>query len=169
MSIKKTLKLLRVSLKNNGISWWWHLRSVNSRARFVFPLFAHALAAHKMRIWQINQISMCLWTIGRKMKAKVWKGTVNQGTLATSSEWDSWIEFKMKEVIELGFLSLKKNLPSFFQLQYLKNKLFPSHMASVQGHRSYMKRFRMKDIQWLLMSTSILLGRKKHIAELLHF
>lgn len=87
---------------------------MKSRARFVFPLFAHALAAHKMRIWQINQISMCLWTIGRKMKAKVWKGTVNQGTLATSSEWDSWIEFKMKEVIELGFLSWRKIFPLFF-------------------------------------------------------
>lgn len=103
------------------------------------------------------------------MKAKDWKGTMNQGTLATNSEWDAWIEFKMKEVIELGFLSLKKNLPSF-KLQYLKNKLFPSsHMSRVQGLRSYKKRFRMKDIQWLLMSTSVLLGRKKHIAELLHF
>lgn len=72
---------------------------------------------------------------------------MNQGTLATNSEWDAWIEFKMKEVIELGFLSLKKNLPSF-KLQYLKNKLFPSsHMSRVQGLRSYKKRFRMKDIQ----------------------
>lgn len=82
------------------------------------------------------------------MKAKDGKGTMNQGTLATNSEWDAWIEFEMKEVIELDFLYLKKNFPSFFQLQYLKNKLFSSsHMAPVQGHRSYMKRFRMKDIQ----------------------
>lgn len=36
---------------------------------------------------------------------------MNQGTLATNSEGDAWIEFKMKEVIELGFL--KKNLPLF--------------------------------------------------------